>query len=270
MARTLAQIEQVILDAKDAEVGLNGLNSTSKTAIWRLWVKVVATAQFVFETLIDLKIQELKDQAAATVVGTDKWYADRMLEFQYGHSLSESNGRLFYLVDDEAARIIKKVATGTESGLLKIKVAKEVAGVLTKLTDAEKVAADSYVQDIKFAGTSHIVVSQDPDLVKITRMKVYYDGKLVLASFQTLVEDAINTYLRDIYFNGYFNINAFRDAVEAVEGAIGGPDIDLLEIKPTAGSYTPVIREYNPASGYFSIDPAFPLSDSAVIEYIPA
>lgn len=269
MARTVAEIEQVILDAKTAEAGLAGLTSTSKTAIWRLWVKIIALAHWVLENLWDTKAKELQSLAAATVAGTDRWYADQMLKFQYGHALTvNSNGQLVYLVEDEAAQIIAKVAIVTESGVLHIKVAKDNGG-LEKLTDAEKVSVESYVNDIKFAGTSHLLFSLDADLVKIQNTKVYYDGKLVLADVQTAVEVAINDYLRNIYFNGYFNLNQFRDAIEAVSGVEGGPDIGSVEAKPAGGVYSSVTREYNPSSGYFAIDPAFPLSDATVIEYIP-
>jgi len=273
MARTKSEIEQVILAAKAAESGLDALSSTSKTAIWRLWVKITASAHWVFESLIDLKIQEMKDRAAAAVGGTDKWYADRMLEFQYGHSLVEQDGKLVYLVDDPASRIITKVASKTEvvnaRAVLKLKVAKGDVGSLVKLTDQERTAAWSYLQDILYAGTNISFVSLDADLVKITGMKVYYDGKLILADFKTAFELAINTYLNGIYFNGVFSVNKFRDACEKVPGLIGGPDIPLVEIKPVSGAYTQVAREYNPDSGYFIIDPAFPLSDPSVIEYIP-
>ena len=36
MARTIEQIQNEILKAKETELSLNGLNSTSKVAIWRL------------------------------------------------------------------------------------------------------------------------------------------------------------------------------------------------------------------------------------------
>lgn len=268
MARTLAEIEQVILDAKAAEPELDALNSTSKLAIWRLWVKVVALAHLVFETLLDIRLDEIRAAARSVVAGTDAWYASRMLEFQYGYSLIHERGRLFYLVDDPGSRIIAKVATKTSVGVLLIKVAKDVSGELVKLTDAEKVAVDSYINEIKFAGTNHLLISQDPDLVKLTGMKVYYDGKLILNDVKTAVEQAINDYLRNIFFNGFLNVNAFRDAVELLFGVIGGPDIPMIECKSATGNYVLVTREYNPDSGYFKIDPAFPLSNSAVIEYI--
>ena len=44
MARTIQEIQTLILQAKAQEPALNELNSTSKVAIWRLWVYIIAVA----------------------------------------------------------------------------------------------------------------------------------------------------------------------------------------------------------------------------------
>ena len=84
-------------------------------------------------------------------------------------------------------------------------------------------------------------------------------GKLDLAAFKTLVEDAINSYLEGIFFNGKFNINKFRDAIEKVSGTLDTDNI-LVEVKPEAGAYASVDRENDPASGYYKIDAVYPLA----------
>ena len=42
MARTIQEIKAEIIAKKEAESALNGLTSTSSTAIWRVWVDVFA------------------------------------------------------------------------------------------------------------------------------------------------------------------------------------------------------------------------------------
>ncbi len=265
MARTLTEIEAEMIAAQAVEPGLAGLTSTSKTAIYRLWRSIVAIAQLVLEQMWDAKQAELEALAESAVPGTEKWYAARSLEFQYGYALTESNGKLYYSVIDDAAKIVDKVAVLSNSGIVTIKVAKDNAGTLEKLTSAERVAFQSYINDIKFAGTRTTIVSTDPDLVKLVSFTVYYDGKLNLASFQSAVETAINNYLNGIYFDGALNINKFRDAVEGVSGVEDTGDL-VIQCKPDGGSYAAVTRIYNPSSGYFAIDPAFPLS--AQITYV--
>lgn len=258
MARTIDEIKTSILAAKAADSNLSGLTSTSKTAIWLLWVNIVAYAHLFIEQLWDQKKLELEEAAEKAVAGTDKWYADRVLEWQYGYSLTESNGKLIYLIDDPDARLVTKVASFTAGRILRIKVAKDSSGDLVALSAAEKASLDTYLRDIKFAGTEHILTSIDADLVKVTA-EVFYDGKLDLAAFKTEFELALNSYLKNIYYNGFFNINDFRDSGESL---IGTRDFQIssVEIKASGGVYAAVTREYNPASGYFKIDPAFPLS----------
>lgn len=267
MARTISEIENSIIAQKNLEPELNQLNSSSKLAIWRLWVKVVAVAHLILENLWDSKAKELEYLANKAIVGNDKWYAQKMLEFQYGYSLSEIDGRLVYLVDDPIAKIIKKSSISTAQGVLIIKVAKESSGELIKLSDVEKVAAESYINDIKFAGTSHLLVSEDADLVHL-RALIYYDGKLILNDFKTLMEAAINDHLKSIEFDGVLSLNKLRDAMEQVPGQINGPDITLLAVKPFGESYTNVSRQFQADSGYFKIDPDFPLTTSLIYNAI--
>lgn len=258
MARTATEIENEMIAAQAAETSLAGLTSTSKTAIYRLWRKVVVYAHLVLEQLWDVKAAELEAIANTAQGGTDKWYANRSLEFQYGHSLSEKDGQLYYLVVDEAAQIIDYAAVKSANGQVTIKVAHSNAGVLEKLTAAQKVGFESYINDIKFAGTRTSIVSEDPDMVK-TAITIYYDGKLLLADFKTSVETAINSYLNSIYFDGDFYVTKFTDAIQSVEG-VEDLQITTLEIKPVGGSYTAVTRLYSPLSGYYKIDPAYPLA----------
>lgn len=53
MARTVEQIQNEILKAKETEASLNGLNSTSKVAIWRLWVYITAFVIWTLEKIFD-------------------------------------------------------------------------------------------------------------------------------------------------------------------------------------------------------------------------
>jgi hypothetical protein len=265
---TVEEIENSMIAMQADEPTLTGLDSPSKVAEYKLWRKIVAHAIKFLADLFDAKKIELQIIAANSRPGTEKWYATEMLKFQNGYALQERDGVLYYLIDDEAARIIKKVAVSSSSkGVLTIKLATETGGELVKLSTAQNVAAQSYLNAIKFAGTRTSLVSNDPDLVKVSAWRIYYDGKLNLDSFKTATTAAINSYLKNIFFNGKLNINRFRDAVEAVEGYVDSDPLTVL-CKKVGGAYAPVLREYAPDSGYFNIDPAFPLSDAAQITYI--
>lgn len=265
MTRTVDDIVLELTTAKAAETVLNSLNSTSLKAIFYLMIVFFAQAQWLLEQLWEAKKKELQAVADAAIVGTPKWYASRALEFQYGHALTEKDGRLFYLVNDEAAKIVKKVAVTENNGQVTIKIAKDSGGELVKLSSAERISFQSYINDLKFAGTRTSIISDDADLMKLVSMDVYYDGKLDLTAFKTLVETALSDYLDNIFFDGAFNINEMREAIREVSGVDDTGNISV-EMKPETGVYTSVDREYFPSSGYFKIDAGFPLSTQ--INYI--
>lgn len=265
MAQTIEEIQADIIVAKEADANLSGLTSPSKVSIWLGWVQIVAKAIKTLQDLWDVKKAELEAAAESAVPGTESWYAKRVLEWQYGYPLAEDNkGKLYYLIQDDNAKLVKKVAAITVNRVLQIKVAK--GSPLAPLSSAEKVSLDSYIKAIKFAGTKHVLISTNPDLVKLTGTEVYYDGKLDLPTFQAAFELALNNYLVNIFFNGYLNINKFRDAGEAVPGTVDF-QTGVVEAKEDGGSYVNITLNYNPVSGYFKIDPAFPLSTQ--ITYIP-
>ena len=258
MARDLETIEQEIETAKSGYSSLDEITTSESVGVWTQIKKVIAFAHWILESLFDSKKEELEALALAAVAGSPSWYQTRVLGFQYGYELTVVDGALVYLVEDLDAQIVSQASIQTEEGKLIIKVAKEVSDELVKLSDDERIALDSYISDVKFAGTNHELISTDPDEVFID-MTIYYDGKLILTDFKVLVEAAINEYLRSVGFDGIFRRNKLRDAIEAVSG-VEDTYFNALKIKPSGGSYLNVPVEYNPASGYYIIDTSKPLS----------
>jgi hypothetical protein len=87
MARTIAEIQNEILTEKGNQPSLNGLTSSSKTSIWRLWINIVATAIWVHEKIVE-------KNALVSRPHTLNWYRDQALNFHYGVPLEPdlSNG----------------------------------------------------------------------------------------------------------------------------------------------------------------------------------
>jgi len=184
--RTEQEIRAVIQAAKDNESTLDGITTTSRVSVWEGLKRVVAYAHYLQEQLWQETRKELEEAAQAAIAGTAAWYARKVLDWQYDYPLVEQNGRLVYLIEDEDAKIAKKVAVVALGRVLNIKVAKDVNGDLEPLSTEELVSLDSYIRQIKFAGTQHLVISTDPDDVRITG-NVYYDGKLDLNAFSNSV-----------------------------------------------------------------------------------
>lgn len=271
MARTITEIEQSITDQVASEATLSGINTASATGFFTSIKKVFARAMQTLEELWDVYSLELDARAAEAVPGTARWYNDRAKEFQYGDVLTVIDGKVVYPVIDTTKQIVKYAAISEADGVVLIKVAKDSSGAYVKLVSStELVAFRAYINSIKFAGTKTQVVSTDPDLVRV-KITVYYNAQLVgsLAAVKTAVETAINDHLKGIYFDGVFNINKLRDAIEVLPEVVsGGVTIQFVNIKPDGGTYSAVTYTYNPYSGYYKIDPTYPLSSSDQITYV--
>jgi hypothetical protein len=285
MARTVAQIYLSIIAEKNNQTSLNALQpaidseqqllsdvaSPSKVADWRIWAYIMAIVIWTHEVLWDLFKSEVDAIVADAIPGTARWLRNQALLFQYGDSLTWIDNKYQYAVIDATKQIIKFSAVIETGGQIRLKVAKLVGGVPTKLNSTELAAFQVYINQIKFAGTNVLIISYDPDLLKIT-YSVKYDP-LVLAADGSLisdpsifpVENALNAYISGIEWAGIFNFTKSTDAIQAASGIVD-PVITAAEGKPYAGSYAVINQNYESVAGYMQIDPAFPLSST--ITYI--
>lgn len=238
---------------------LNELSSWSKVSIWRLWIFMVALAHHQFEVLMDYFKAEQDQVAAQSIAGNLPWYRDQALKFQSGHSLTfnPNTYRYSYLIDDPGSRIIAKCAVVEENNLnvngIVIKVAKLSSGNLVPLSAPEKIEFNTYINRIKFAGVQSVVISEQPDQIRL-ELDVFYDGTLDLTEFKTRFEASISDYLNNgIDFDGNFIKNKLIDKFQSVDGFIDC-DLNLVEAKADyLPSFTTVDRIYSPYSGYFTL-----------------
>ncbi len=252
MARTIAEIQQVIFTEKEKYFELDALNSTSKSAIWRLWVFVVSTAIWLHENIVERN-------ALLSRPHTLNWYREQAFSYIPGADLIWEDGYFRFntdgIADVEAAKLIKycaiserlfsdvfsgddDVTQNTEElikeyyynqvGIVTIKVAKEVGGVPSQLTTGEKLPFIAFMNEIKDAGTQLRIISTAGDKIRIV-MEVYVDplviytdgvnaGALISNSSIKPVEDIIRDYLRNLEFNGAFVPTFLIDRVQNVEG----------------------------------------------------
>ncbi|WP_028888352.1 hypothetical protein [Tenacibaculum ovolyticum] len=221
MARTIAEIQQEILVEKEKHSELSALTSTSKTAIWRLWVYVVSTAIWLHEKIVERN-------ALLSRPHTLNWYKEQALGFLYGvgddnvakealdlewrdgyfqyPKLSEEkikelsiikhcaiSERLFDEIEkkeggeinsEDLSNIISEYYYN-QVGVLTLKVAKEgPGGEKTFLTPQEKRAFRAYMNQIKDAGTQIRVVSNKGDIIFI-ELEVYVDPLVIYTEDET-------------------------------------------------------------------------------------
>jgi hypothetical protein len=236
---------------------LNDLTSTSKVAIWRMFLWVVAFGHHILEVLWDkfkLEIQKIIESAQP---GTVPWYQKQALAFQYGHNLVWNGSKFVYLVNDPASRIITRCAVTDAGGVVRIKVATgEVDPV--PLSPEQQLAFTAYMNQVKFAGTNILIVNLSADLLK-SQMEVFYNPLFISSVVKTNVINAINNYLKSLPFNGVFRLNELKDAIRSVEGVVD-VDVNYCGINSVI---TPVFSDveidYQTTSGYIRVDPSFSL-----------
>ena len=297
MSRTIKEIYDAIIDEKetfssldtlvpnpdDSQTFLDDLTSTSKVGIWRLIFWVTAVAIWTLENLFDIHSDEIDDRKDSLIPGTLRWYVNTVLEFQDGDELvwNEITEKYEYAATDLDAQIVEQAAAVESNGEVLIKVAKSDGGTgLEALSAAEEGRLETYINQIKFAGTITRLINDSADLlhleytVYIDPLLIYNDetnpsdslnGSLLSDATTFPIEDAITDYIQTLDFNGIFRVMELTDAIQAATG-VKNVIADTVEAKYGALSYTDVLaltnESYNANAGYLSIDPSYPLADN--------
>ncbi|MGY0407548.1 MAG: hypothetical protein ACWIPJ_04230 [Polaribacter sp.] len=289
MARNLNDIQQSILDKKTASAELAGLEvlttdeksslenltSTSKVAIWRLWVFIVAFAIWTLEKLFDVYKIEVDQRIAQNEIHNFLWYKKKALEFQYGYNLANESDTYdntgLEVSDIEQSKIIKHVAVIRKivngHGFLELKLAKG-DNELVPLTSQEIEAFKAYMFVVADAGTYIQYISLPHDDLKL-ELDVYYNP-LVLSQDGTRKDGtdnmpiikAINTFLSNLEFNGELILTKLTDYLQTVEG-VEIPKIKQSFSKYGTFSYSPIDETYIARAGYMRLD-----TDNTTINYI--
>lgn len=269
MARSIQEIQELIYQSKTQEPALNELNSTSKVAIWRLWVYIIAVAIWSLEKIFDLHRADIDKRLAELKPHTARWYRSKALAFQYGFDLlpdSDKFNNTGHTEEQiEASKIVKysAVVESPNEGRLIVKIAGEQGEQLQPITDAQKQAFEAYLQEIKDAGVRLSVVNYKPDILHL-RMKIVYDPLMLDSNGQSItnafkpVERAIKDYLKNLPFNGELVLAHLIDALQQAEG-VKIPHLVLAQSKNINsggeyGAFEMIEISKIPTAGYFTID----------------
>lgn len=219
MARTVAEIQDQIIAGIQADPDLAGINSPSRRALWRLWTYIVALAISVFEQILDVAKMDFEAIVSAAPPATTEWIRAKMLEFQYDPATPQyiqlNNLVPQYEIVDERLRIITRCGVNISAyNTVLVKVAKGTQ--LEPLSEAERLAAQSYIAMIGIAGIHYLVVSLPPDRLFI-EADIYI--KSAFGGYVTYdLPVAIQNYLAAIPFDGVMKIVDLIDAMKSVPG----------------------------------------------------
>lgn len=269
MARSIQEIQNEIFANITANENLSSLNSTSKVAVFRLFVFVVSFSIWLLETLFDTHDAEITTKLANQKSGRLSWYKTMALQFQYGFDLETDKD---YFVNGDAtqeeiedSKIIKYAAvneSATEKRVI-IKIAGEVAGLLSPITLDQKESFEAYIKEIKWAGTDTTVINYLPDRlflnIQIKRDALVLNGSgMSIQNANYPVNQAIQEFMKELPFDGDLRLSALVDKMQRVPGVI---DATLLSaesswIKPELNGYgtpQPIYISKVAESGYYEV-----------------
>lgn len=280
--RTFSEIQQSILDAKasaselntlqvltNSEQTINSASSTSKVAIWRLWVWIFSFAIWVHEQIVTKNAINSRPQNLPN-------FRQSILNFRDGLNLVWKDGAFEYdltvVADAEERLIIDRCAVlESNDGELVVKVATDNNGLLEPITEPQKTRLLDYIRQIKVPGVRIRLINEAADKLKID-LTVYVDpliidlvdGKLLNTSETVYpVKDAINEYLANLEFNGAFVNDFFRSTIKSAEG-IKLSVINSIQWKYASFPFVSFNEFKVPESGYFKIE-----ETDLTINYLP-
>lgn len=279
MARTTSQIKDSItaeyiskpeiIEKYSLLPGLTFNDQFSLVSFDNIMFSIIAFALSIHEKIVETNAENSRPHNIA-------WYKEKAMEFMDGLDLVWVNGFFAYdltNVDDaEQRQIIDRCAVlESDSGELVFKVAKDNAGTIEPLSEAELLRFKSYMGLIKDAGNQLRIINQPADLLRVS-LTVYVNVQIIdLVTGRLLntaeeiypVQDAIDLYLQNLDFNGRFVKSFFQDAVQSATG-VELPLVDSVEWKYADFPFATIGEFKIPEAGYFKI-----LEQNLTINYLP-
>lgn len=270
MARTIAEIQNEMLAKIAADETLAVLNSTSKTAVFRLFTFIIAYGISLHESLFDQHAKEVNERLANEMPGTLPWYRTMALRFQFGFNLLGNTDKFDNGTATpeqiETSKIIKYSAVNeaADSTRVIVKIAGEENGELTNFTDDEQIEAiDNYFKRIKIAGTPITIINYRADQLYLT-IQIKRDVLVLDQNGMSILDgdfpvvDALKEFMKELDFNGELKLSALIDKIQKVPGVL---DATLLSaesswINPNSNGYgdpQPINISKIAESGYFKI-----------------
>lgn len=227
MARDLEDIQQQMLEYKDTQEALKGLNSVSKVSLYRLYIYIVSYAIWVFEAILDKHTQDVNTLLANLHPHTVRWYQQKALAFEFGFDLlpdsDQFNNQGFDDQQIEQSKIIQYASVVETDKRVVLKIATRQNGKLTPISEQQYTSFSWYMNQIKDAGVSITVVNYQPDILRLD-LTIIYDPLVLDSSGMNLiqgnypVQEALDNFLKNMPFNGELVLDYLSCALNQVQG----------------------------------------------------
>ena len=271
MARAIEQIQLSILAEKANKPELEGLTSTSKTAIWRLFIYIMSYTIYAFETILDKHYSDVTQKLTEEKAHTARWYRTKALAFQFGFDLIFDTDEFVntgYTVEQIDNSKIVKYAAVVESEIdsrLIVKIAGETDGELNRLNEQQVTSFKSYMLDhVRDAGVKITVINYEADKLFLN-LQINYDPLVLSSNGEHLINanypvvDAIKAYMRELPCNGELVRAHLVDKLQQVEGVLIPTIMNastswIDENSNSYGDAVGIAVKVIPVSGYFKVE----------------
>ncbi|WP_321321483.1 hypothetical protein [Labilibaculum sp.] len=279
MARMISEIKSEMTEAFIADATIietYGLDESktfdqqfSKVSLESIFFYIVAVSAWVLETLFDLHKAEVDETLETLMPHTARWYRNKAVAFQYGFDLLEDSDEFdntgYTDEQVETAKIVKYsavVESEVESRLI-VKIATEAgSGELTPVTTEQFSAFIGYMAEVKDAGVRVTVINYLPDRLKLS-LRIVRDPLVLDANGMHLinanypVNEAIQTFMKELPFNGKLSLQSLVDKLQTADG-VSDLSLDLARTAwidaDNYGDWSDINISTIPISGYFYVN----------------
>lgn len=224
MSRTINEIYKQAIEERNKRLELKEFKSDSKLSILNGITWAFSAVVYSFETLLDVFAVDISTVINNRINGTPVYYANALLQYQKGDTLTiRDDGLAFgYNTIDDTKKIITQVSYSESTSdialdnKLIMKVATGEKGNLSAISQEDLVMVNSYINQIKFAGTRIEVISQEGDVL-IPKLTVYYDGAIMESELYDSIDEKLNDYIMNIEFDSSIYVSKIIDAIKKAD-----------------------------------------------------
>ena len=224
MARTLSEIYAVAKETRDTYLELTEFSNSSKMSVLDAFTWVASACIWAHENIMDVFKVDIASDLQNRINGTPAYYANALLKYQSGDDLviNDEGTICSYATTDETKRVITKVsyAEVTEENfndkMLLLKIATGDPGSYSQIENDELLKIRAYLNKLLFAGQHALVVSRKGDVI-VPKVTVYYDGAVEESEVFQNIENALDTFIANINFDGVVYSQKIVDAIQNAE-----------------------------------------------------
>lgn len=273
MARSIADIKKSITDRLmenpeiisyyDLQPGKTFEEEFSAASLESILLYAFSYGIHVHETLFDQHKAQVKAIIDNMKPHSPLWYANKAKSYQKGFALSYESDRYDNTgFTDEvinASKIIKHAVAVEEERGMRIKVATEINGELSKVNDVDLPGFVAYMERVKDGGPKLNITSGQADALRLSLLIKYdplvldMEGKRLDGNGPQTVQEAIKQYLKNLPFNGRLEISALQDVLQMVDG-VKAPYVTQAQHRYGALGFASFENMmYEPDAGYMRI-----------------